>query len=112
MKKRRPWSKLQRDLYNIMDYVDFQIHCAAYRMPGSRSSRPQIPRYWITIGKEIIWDFPADTDGLERYSLYEHIQAISDWIRDYINCPRNKISSLSDPYKLLDIFMKYDRRFK
>lgn len=66
------WSKLQKQLYNIVDKSDnFQMHCSVYKTKsawnaGQRSGiskkQEQIPRYWITIGKgndkKIIWDFP------------------------------------------------------
>jgi hypothetical protein len=68
------WSKLQKAIYNLMDRSDnFQIHCRAYRMPKSRSSDPQIPRYWITTGKgiskKIVWDYPGP--GADPYIFHE-----------------------------------------
>lgn len=54
------WSKLQKELYLIIDpEIDFQIHCAVYPMRSDRATSP-CPRYWITIGKEIIFDYPKD----------------------------------------------------
>ncbi len=50
------WSKLQREFYTIRaDGLDLQIHCRVYRMQSQRGSA-DLPRYWITLGKEIIWD--------------------------------------------------------
>lgn len=66
------WSKLQKQLYNIIDTDSkFQIHCSVYKTKsawgagqtcGISNKREAIPRYWITVGdnKEIIWDFPND----------------------------------------------------
>lgn len=64
------WSKLQKQLYLIIDKDSkFQIHCSVYKTKsawnagqksGISKKQEQIPRYWITVGdnKEIIWDFP------------------------------------------------------
>lgn len=120
----KPWSKLQSALYNLMDRSDnFQIHCVAYRMPNSCSHTPQIPRYWITVGKgeelKIIWDVPSKNfpppDSVERYEyLGAHIERISDLIREYINTPRDEVLNKvfdTDYYGLTEILKKYDRRF-
>ncbi len=101
-----------------MDRSDnFQIHCRAYRIENSRSHNPQIPRYWITIGKgeeqKIIWDIPKDLNNPHRY--WEVVPAISDLIAEYINTPRNEVKSKvfdSDKTGLTDILKRYDRRFK
>ena len=55
----RRWSKLQKELYLIIDpNIDFQIHCSVYRMQ-SRMGSTDLPRYWITLNKEIIFDYPC-----------------------------------------------------
>lgn len=56
----RRWSKLQKALYNIIDpKVKLQIHCVAYPMRSKTGyANNNVPRYWITIEKEIIWDYP------------------------------------------------------
>ena len=114
-----------------MDRSDnFQIQCRAYRMPQSRSSNPQIPRYWITIGKgkdkETIWDWPGnfkDADFKDplwkthpmKHQPYIHVPTISQLIRDYINTPRKEVQGKvfeNDLYGLTDILKQYDRRFK
>lgn len=109
------WSKLQRDLYNLIrPESGFQIHCVAYRMPGSRSTSPQIPRYWITVGKEIIWSYPdGDWTPEQKHGMWKHIPAISDLIREYINTSRHELKTKvfdSDIYGLTDILKRYDRR--
>jgi hypothetical protein len=65
----RPWSKLQKRLYKfISDDIDFQIHCVVYPMK-SNYGKTGLPRYFITLDKNIIWDYPADfikADSLEN----------------------------------------------
>ena len=55
-----PWSKLQRAVYLIVaPGLPLQIQCRVYPM-DSQFGTVGIPRYWITLGKEIIWDYPKD----------------------------------------------------
>lgn len=106
------WSKLQRDVYKIIDpKLNLQIHCRAYRMPNSQSTRPQIPRYWITLNEEIIFDIPKDLKK-EKIKLYEHIPNISQLLRDYINSPIENLVSkeFNDDYGIINILKAADRR--
>jgi hypothetical protein len=67
-----------------------------------------LPRYWITLGKETIWDYPKDFknrgyafDGHQKkyrivfeQDLYPYGTAISDIsnvIREYIDTPRSEL---------------------
>lgn len=66
---RRPWSKLQKQLYLVVDpALDFQIQCRIVRLTSQRGST-DLPRYWITLSGETIWDYPGDfalADGTTR----------------------------------------------
>lgn len=123
---RRRWSKLQKALYNIIDKeMDFQMHCVAYPMRsrthtgwapvGNNSS----PRFWITIGHEIVWDFPRccpqeELDRMYYPYLYWHCaDVISNVIRDYIDCPRHLLLSFGNGdtrWGLIPILQACDRR--
>ena len=110
------WSKLQKALYLLVtDKVDFQIHCSIYRMASQRG-HTDLPRYWITIGKDIIFDYPKQfiKDEDNKYYPYEtEIGAISDCIRDYIDCPTTLLPDKkfeSDRWGLTDILKAVDRR--
>lgn len=100
----RRWSKLQTALYNIIDpAIDFQMHCAAYPMRTKTGwasvAQHDVPRYWITIGKDIVWDFPnvcpqEELDAMYYPDLYWRCSTlISDVLRAYIDCPRNELLS-------------------
>ena len=101
-----------------MDRGDnFQIHCRAYRMPKSKSCTPQIPRYWVTIGrgkdKETVWDYPGDFE-VYPYEWTEDVPDISSLIREYIDTPRNKVKTRvfeNDKFGLVNVLRQYDRRF-
>ena len=110
------WSKLQKSLYSIAsDKVDFQIHCSVYRMNSQRGSTG-LPRYWITIGKDIIFDYPKQfmsSDQNKNYPYETQISDISDCIREYIDCPVNLLPEKkfdNDTWGLTDILKAVDKR--
>jgi hypothetical protein len=131
--KRRPWSALQRDLYGLFSPdIDIQFHAAAYRM-NSQRGHTDLPRYWITLGKEIIWDYPKDfknkptedahdlfengyVHGLLLKDMYPHggeNPTVSDVIREYIETPGAELLTKSfqnDKWGLTDILRSADRR--
>ncbi len=96
------WSGLQRDLYKLIKDLPrekrFQIHCAVYR----ESHDSSLNRYWITIGKETIW---------ERKNYTHKSLFIGKTIREYINYPLKDLKTKTDEYGLYDILKQYDRRF-
>jgi len=54
------WSKLAKRLYELVDEsIDFKLHCTVYRMQ-SRHGSTDLPRYFITLAGEIIFDYPKD----------------------------------------------------
>ena len=122
--ERRPWSKLQRELYKLVsDSINFQIHCAAYPMNSQRGST-DLPRYWITLNKEIIWDYPKQfitKDGTVKnlagfeagYPYSTNVSDISELIREYIDTPKDEILSKAfenDYWGLINILRAADRR--
>ena len=134
--KDRPWSKLQKQIYNLIDEkINFQIHCVAHRMRWKSDTTPT--RYWITLGKEVLWDYPKDfakttdvvydgwwfcknANGTQNYAgefeFYPYttdISDISNFIRDYINTSKNELFEKefeSDKWGLTDILKAADRR--
>ena len=127
------WSKLQKQLYKIMDpTVNFQMHCSVFKTKsawnagqkaGKKKKKESIPHYWITVNKEIIWDYPnmfldkeSQNDDFtikDTYFFYNNYTWVSEVIRDYINVPREKIETYideRDKYGLIDTLRKYDKR--
>ena len=110
------WSKLQKSLYLIVsDKVDFQIHCSVYRMNSQRGNT-DLPRYWITIEKEIVFDYPKqfiEDEANKNYPYETQISDISDCIREYIDCPVNLLLEKNfenDLWGLTDILKAVDKR--
>lgn len=115
------WSKLQKQLYLIIDKESkFQIHCSVYKTKsawnagqksGISKKEEAIPRYWITVGdnKEIVWDFPnnflndkslvekdnwyiqRDTTIKETYFWYVNYTWIAELIREYLDTPKDQL---------------------
>jgi hypothetical protein len=92
-----------------------------------------LPRYWITLGKEIIRDYPKDFKNktmadarscledsrINRFllrDLYPHSReapTVSDVIREYIETPKEELLTKSfehDRWGLTDILRAADRR--
>ncbi len=115
------WSKLQREFYKLLaDGLDLQLQCRVYRMASQRGSF-DIPRYWITLGKETIWDYPKNfihkshpnREETKWYPYGTDVPDISSLIREYIDTPKNELMSKifeKDYWGLINIFRAADRR--
>jgi hypothetical protein len=110
----KPWSKLQREIYKLLvEGLDLQIQCRAYRMPESWSTTPQIPRFWITLGEDIIFDIPKNANYQQKHQMYDHIPNISNLIREYIDSPVDGLATkvfAKDTFGVTDILKAADRR--
>ncbi len=113
------WSKLQNRLYRVMDpSTNFQIHMAIYEMNSNDGYHgSKLPRYWVTIGKEIVFDYPKYFDTTEKYGFNSYpwdtdISAISNLIVEYIQCPQAELMRKfeNDRWGLTDIFLTCDKR--
>ncbi len=116
----RRWSKLQTRLYNIMDNsIDFQIHCALYEMNSNDGYHgAKLPRYFITVGKEIVFDYPKDFDktqtvyGHKHYPYITDMSHISEVIEDYLQCSKDKLLQPfeKDEWGITNVLRICDRR--
>lgn len=106
------WSKLQREIYTLIDEsINMQIHCSIYRMDSQYGST-DLPRYWITLGKEIIFDYPKQFNH-ELYPYITEVSCISNIIREYIDTPLERLLDYqfeNDKWGLTDILKAADRR--
>ena len=98
----RPWSKLQKEYYLLLaEGLNLQLHCRAYRMDSQRGGT-NLPRYWITLGKEVIWDYPKDfvnklhpkRTNIKWYPYGTDIPDMSSLIREYIDTPKTELFSI------------------
>ena len=121
------WSKLQKQLYELVDEsIDFKLHCTVYRMQSRRGST-DLPRYFITLAGEIIFDYPKDfalKDGrikslaqggtLAKFYPYDSgISGIGEFIREYIDTPKDELFKKhfdADEWGLANILKAADKR--
>ncbi len=105
------WSQLQKLIYNVWcDDLGLQIHTDAFALSGSAS----VGRYWITLGKDIIWDVPRDFPEEKAKGTYNNVASeISEVIKAYLDTPREELLSRvfeADRWGIVDIFRVSDRR--
>jgi len=113
------WSKLQSRLYNLMEpSLNFQIHYALYTMHNKKTPHGcELPRCFITVGKEIVFDYPKEHDttniyGFNSYIWDGEISRISNFIEEYIQCPESDLMKdfENDRWKLANVLRTCDRR--
>lgn len=104
---------MQKQLYSIIDdNVELQIHCSVYRMNSQRGSTC-LPRYWITLGKQIVFDYPKVAIDKENYPYITEVSDISDLIRQYMDTPREQLPTKSfdsDKYGITNLLKSADKR--
>ena len=120
------WSKLQKRLYELVDEsIDFKLHCTVYRMQSRRGST-DLPRYFITLAGEIIFDYPKDfvlkSGGVKSlaqgaltkiYPYGNDISDIGELIREYIDTPKEELFAKhfgADEWGLANILKAADKR--
>jgi len=109
------WSKLQKAVEALfVTEPKIRIQCRSYRM-GSQRGSTNLPRYWVTLDKETIWDYPKDFKAAVEngYPYQTDISTFSDLIRQYIDTPLDQllINSLEQyTWGLTDILRAADRR--
>jgi len=93
---------------------------------NSQRGNSNLPRYFITLDKTIIWDYPKDfvlqdgtvgndAEGGKAYPYETDISAISALIRAYIDTPKAEVYSKyfeSDKWGLINILKSADRRIR
>ena len=109
------WSKLQKAVEALfITDPKIRIQCRSYRM-GSQRGSTNLPRYWVTLDKETIWDYPKDFKAAveSSYPYRTDISTFSDLIRQYIDTQLDQllINQLEqDTWGLTDILRAADRR--
>ena len=103
------WSKLKKEVDELMDpKLKFQIYSNAYNIGYTLP----VPRFWITINKEIIWDWPRDFIEQEGWYFYEEAKKLSQLLRYYIDTPAAEllIREYDDRFNLVPVLLACDRR--
>ena len=130
----RPFSKLKKVINGLFDEkLKMDFCCISYPIRGQWKSSNAIPRFYVKLGKEIIWDVPKDIPkGFYEIWTFSSGNGIAGLVRDYIDTPVDKLlrkkfkkdryevinQYLWDnyqevtgfDYKLVEIFIAADRR--
>jgi hypothetical protein len=111
-----PWSALQSRIESLFDpALRASLQCRRYRM-ASQMGSTDVPRYWLTLDRETLWDYPRDfptTDHNRPYPYVTDVSAISDLVRLYIDAPVGDIilgEFPSDVWGLTPLLRALDRR--
>ena len=82
----------------------------------SQRGSTDLPRYWITVGKRIVFDYPKQCitgEGNGNYPYETQVSDISDVIREYIDTPPSDLPEKRfdrDAWGLTDLLKAADRR--
>lgn len=123
----RPFSKLKKQIENLfVPELNMEFCCSAYPTRAQFANN-HVVRFYVKIGKEIIWDFPKDFPELKEHTFHtwSGLNFISELVRDYIDAPlegilekefqkeKENLSHVGVPdidYRLTEIFKAADRR--
>lgn len=108
------WSKLQHELRALfVPGLRLDIQCRVYRMASARG-QTDLPRYWVSLGRETVWDYPKDfPESGKDYPYLTDISTISDLLRNYVDTPRSHLLHrvfTGDRWGITDIMKVADRR--
>ena len=123
--KLRPFSKLKKQIESLFDpELKMRFCCSAFPMRTHGRAYNSIPRFYLKMGKEILWDYPKDFAVKDiPYGYWAAGNGISELVRDYIDTPVSELldkefagekweysASEEIDYKLTDLFKAADRR--
>ncbi len=61
MSKHPPFSKLKKGIENLFDpKLNMEFCCIAYPIRGQWGHNNSVPRFYVKLNDEFIWDFPKD----------------------------------------------------
>lgn len=87
MTQTRPFTKLSKEIEKLfVPELNMKVCCLSYPMKSERGST-SIPRFFIKMDKEIIWDFPKEFPVDGEYPYWASQIGISNLIREYIDSP-------------------------
>lgn len=132
MSKPRPFTKLEKRIEELFEpKLNLKFRCHSYPIRSQWGSS-SIPRFYLKLDKEIIWDFPKDFEVKEiQFYQWMDDNKISQLVRAYVDTPvaellekefeiekpsfianfKDKDSTeVNIDYKLTELFKAADRR--
>jgi hypothetical protein len=88
----RPFSKLKKQIESLFDSnLKMTFNCTSYAI-GHHNA---IPRFYVRLGKDTIWDFPKDIVVKDLdFHWWSNDLTINDLVREYIDTPVDKLLSI------------------
>jgi len=83
------FSKLKKEIEKLFDpSIGMEFCCSAYPMRSKTGyATRSITRFYVKIGRDIIWDFPKDFEVNSKSSDWCSDNGISALVREYIDTP-------------------------
>lgn len=112
------WSQIQRKLYQIIDpKINLQVHCAVYP-GGGKTCANGIPRFWVTLNGEVIFDCQHDfmfmwhdkDFDIGNLPFEDDISWCCGIVIRHFQAPVDSLMTLHDRFGLTDILLAADRR--
>lgn len=88
----RPFSKLKKQVEALfVPSLKMEVNCISYPIRSQYGSS-SIPRFYVRLNKEIIWDFPKDfpIKNLD-YHYWKDSTVVSELLREYMDTPINEL---------------------
>ena len=105
----KPWSKLKKQLENLfVPELKIRFHCNSFPIRGQWGHHNSVPRYYLVLEKEIIWDFPANFEIKElHFGWWASFNNISFLVREYIDTPVDDLLQQTFTNETLNIDTDY-----
>jgi hypothetical protein len=110
------WSQIQRKLYEIIDpKINLQVHCAVYP-GGGKTCANGIPRFWVTLDGEVIFDCMHDfmfmwhdkDFNIGNLPFQDDISWCCGIVIRHFQAPVDRLMTLHDRFGLTDILLAAD----
>ena len=107
------WSQIQRELYEIIDpKINLQVHCAVYP-GGGKTCANGIPRFWVTLDGEVIFDCQHDfmfmwhdkDFDIGNLPFEDDISWCCGIVIRHFQTPVDRLMTLHDRFGLTDILL-------
>ena len=107
MTQTKPFTKLSKEIEKLfVPELKMSMKCLSYPMKSQRGST-SVPRFFIKLDKEIIWDFPKDFPVDGEYPYWANQIGISKLIREYIDAPINGLLNKKFEIEHVSVIKQY-----
>lgn len=89
--KHKPWSKLKKEIEKLfVPGLNIKFNCNSFPIRGQWGNRNSVPRFYLQLDNEVLWDFPGDFEIKElHFGWWADSNNITALLREYIDTPIN-----------------------